>query len=242
MPLLDHFRPPISKRYPWESFHTIWAAAIASRLNRHVLPEGLYAAAQIHLGGRVEVDVATLERNGTVVAPAAASQSGPVAVATWAPPAATLVMPVVFPDEFEIQIIRASGGDTLVGAIALISPGNKDRPDTRRAFAAKCAAFLQQGIGLVIVDVVTERQANLHDELIRLLQQPDRFALAQLADLYSVAYRPARKPSGDQVEIWPAALVLGQALPTMPLALRGVGIVPVDLETSYQTTREDTRL
>ena len=33
------------------------------------------------------------------------------------------------------------------GAIELASPGNKDRPETRRAFAAKCASYLARGIG-----------------------------------------------------------------------------------------------
>ena len=28
MPLLDHFRPLLSERRPWESFHTTWASAI----------------------------------------------------------------------------------------------------------------------------------------------------------------------------------------------------------------------
>ena len=46
-------------------------------------------------------------------------------------------MPAVFPDEIEVLVIHRSGGPTLVGAIELVSPANKDRPETRRAFAAK---------------------------------------------------------------------------------------------------------
>jgi hypothetical protein len=38
-------------------------------------------------------------------------------------------------------------------------------------FAAKCTAYLQQGVGLVVVDVVTERRDRLHAELMGLLQQ-----------------------------------------------------------------------
>ena len=43
MPLLDHFRPPLLNRRPWESFHTTWAVSIADRLNHGVLPPGYIA-------------------------------------------------------------------------------------------------------------------------------------------------------------------------------------------------------
>jgi Protein of unknown function (DUF4058) len=241
LPLLDHFHPPTSRRHPWESFQTLWTAEIARTLNRSVLPPELYAAAQIHLGGRVEVDIPTLQR--VVEAESANGETnGRVAVATWAPPTTSLIMPTVFPDEFEVQVFRTSGGDTLVGAIEIVSPGNKDRFETRQAFASKCSAYLQQGVGLVIVDVVTERQTNLHNELIRLLREEERFELDEETKLYAVAYRPTRQESGDQVEIWPSRLELGETLPTMALALRGVGTMPIDLDATYQSTREDTRL
>ena len=35
-------------------------------------------------------------------------------------------------------------------------PRNKDRPESRRAFAAKSAAYLQRGVGLIVLDIVTE--------------------------------------------------------------------------------------
>jgi hypothetical protein len=217
MPLLDHFQPPLSTARHWESFYTAWAAEITRTLNRRVLPPECFAEVQIHLGGHVEIDGAARE------------------------PPAGLVMPAVFPDEIEVQVFRSSGGATLVAAIAFVSPSNKDRPETRRAFTDKCATYLQMGVGLVVVDVVTERQANLHNELIRRLEQPDKFEILPAAPLYTVAYRPSRRESGDQIEIWPVPLALGQALPTMPLALRGVATLPLDLETTYATTCEDCR-
>ncbi|HJT76817.1 MAG TPA: DUF4058 family protein [Gemmataceae bacterium] len=242
MPLLDHFHPPLSDRRHWESFHAAWATEIMRTLNREVLPPGCFAEAQVHVGSRVEIDVATFEQEREAAAQAGNGNSGGVAVGTWAPPATALVMPAVFPDEIEVQVFRMSGGATLVAAIELVSPGNKDRPEARRAFAAKCASYLQQGIGLVVVDIVTERQANLHDELMGLMEQAERFAFAGGTPLYAVAYRPTRREAGDQVEIWPFPLALGQPLPTVPLALRGVATVPVDLETTYTATCGDSRL
>jgi hypothetical protein len=240
MPLLDHFHPPLSENRHWESFHTSWANEIMATLNQEVLPPGYFAETQVHFGSRVEVDVATLDRGDT--AKASPADNGGVAVQAW-PATDFLLMPAVFPDEIEVQIIQRSGGPTLVGAIELISPRNKDRSEARRAFAAKCAAYLQVGIGLLIVDVVTERQANLHDELIQLLEQEDVYRFPANSLLYSVAYRPLRTdPDGDQIEIRRVPVVLGQTLPTMPVGLRGGPIVPVDLEATYMRTRQRSLL
>ena len=67
-------------------------------------------------------------------------------------------------------------------------------------------------------------------------------AWATTAWLYTVAYRPRRSAAGDQVELWLESLKLGKTLPTMPLALRGVGTIPVDLQGTYERTCEDSRL
>lgn len=241
MPLLDHFHAPLAPARHWESFHGSWAAELMRHLNRTVLPEGYFAENQVHVGSRVEPDVPTWEL-GAKEALQGNGSAGGVAVETWAPPKISVVMPAVFPDEIEVQIFKASGGATLVAAVELVSPGNKDRPETRRAFAAKCAAYLQQGIGLVVVDVVTERQANMHDELIALLQQSEEFRFSANSLLYTVAYRPARRKDGDQIDIWNAPLTIGQPLPTMPLALRGGPTLPLDLETTYTETRQGSRL
>jgi hypothetical protein len=242
MPLLDHFHPPLAPERSWESFHANWASTIGERLNLHLLPKGYFAETQVHIGNRIEVDVASFESAETPQQEAHQGNGG-VTVATWAPPAAALSMPAVFPDEVETLVFRESGGATLVAAIELICPRNKDRPEACRAFAAKCASYLQRGIGLVIVDIVTERHANLHDELVRLLEQAESFEFPTDAPLYAVAYHPIRRdPGGDQIDIWPAPMAVRQPLPTMPLALRGGPMLPLDLELTYTETRLKSRL
>ncbi len=242
MPLLDHFHPPLHPTRSWESIHAAWSTEIMGLLNQSILPAGYFAEAQVHIGSRVEVDVGTLEKAAERAAPA----NGPVATLAapiWAPPAPALTMPAVFPDEIEIQVLGGPTGAHLVAAIELLSPANKDRPETRRAFAIKCASYLQMGIGLIIVDVVTERTANLHDELVELLRQPRSFRFPKESQLYTVAYRPVRRtPTNDLIEIWPAPLAVGQPLPTMPLPLRGAATVPVDLEGTYMQARARSRL
>ncbi len=240
MPLLDHFHPPVSERRTWEGFHGLWAAALVEKLNRDVLAEEYFADMQVHIGSQVEVDIATLddsqaksERSATATA---------IAAPAWAPPATDLVLPAVFPDEIEIQVFATATGASLVGAIELVSPGNKDRPETRRAFAAKCMSYLTRGIGLIVVDIVTNRLANLHNEVITLLGHGEPFLLASSVTTYAVAYRPTRQATGDQIEIWPRHLGLGQPLPVLPLALRNAGMVPVDLEETYSEARQRSRL
>jgi hypothetical protein len=240
MPLLDHFHPPLSETRQWESFHTSWANEIMATLNQEVLPAGYFAETQVHFGSRVEIDVATMHPPGAP--PTSPAENGGVAVQTWSA-TDVLLMPALFPDEIEVQVIQRSGGPTLVAAIELISPRNKDRAEARRAFASKCIGYLQLGIGVLIVDVVTERRANLHDELVGVLEQTAIYRFPGPSLLYCVAYRPLRtEEGGDQIEIRPVPLVLGQALPTMPLALRDGPIIPVDLEVTYTRTRQRTMI
>jgi hypothetical protein len=239
MPLLDHFHPPVSQRRTWEGFHGLWAAALVEKLNRDVLADEYYADMQVHIGSQVEVDVAGLAQ------PRETGDGSGVATApmrVWTPPATGLILPTVFPDDIEVQVFATAAGATLVGAIELVSPANKDRAEARRAFAAKCVAYLARGVGLIVVDIVTNRSANLHNEVIALLGRGEPFLLPPTAATYAAAYRPSRQPSGDQIELWPTPLPLGESLPTLPLALRNAATVPVDLEETYSEARLRSRL
>ena len=238
--LLDHFHPPISQRRSWEGFHGLWAAALVEKLNRDVLGEEFFADMQVHIGSQVEIDVAAFEERPSNTANG--SRTVAALAPAWSPPATALVLPAVFPDDIEVQVFATTTGATLVGAIELVSPGNKDREETRRAFATKCAAYLTRGVGLIIVDTVTNRLANLHNELIALLGHAAPFLLDSAVTTYAVAYRPSRQTSGDQIEIWPQPLSLGDLLPTLPLGLRNAGVVPIDLQETYSEACRRSRL
>jgi len=238
MPLLDHFHPPISERRSWEGFHGLWAAAIVEKLNGEVLGEDFYADMQVHVGSQVEVDVATLtESNKSNDAGGTVTQQR-----TWTPPVTELVIPATFPDDIEVQVLSTVAGATLVGAIELVSPGNKDRKEARQAFVAKCLAYLTRGIGVIVVDIVTNRLANLHNELMQFLGHTEPFLLNPSVATYAVAYRPTRQESGDRIEIWPRTLNLEQCLPVLPLGLRNANVIPVDLESTYMEARRRSRL
>jgi Protein of unknown function (DUF4058) len=233
MPLLDHFHAPLAGRRHWEAFHSQWASCIASALNAD-LPPDYFAEAQVHAGPRIEVDIATWNEptsNGNL---ATLPQTQPI----LAP--ADLTLPATFPPEFGIHIYETSGGPTLVAAIELVSPGNKDRIETRNAFATKCAAYIQSAIGLIVVDIVTNRSSLPFADLLRILE-PNQ-TIPPHGPLMASSYRPTRIQDADTLEIRHRSFSVGDVLPVLPLALGGVGWLNVDLDASYEEARERSRL
>ena len=88
-------------------------------------------------------------------------------------------------------------------------------------------------MGVILIDIVTSRRANLHNELVRLLGLADQFSLASANETYAVAYRPLRRVDDEQIDVWCADLNVGQALPVLPLSIGDSQVVPVDLEATY---------
>jgi hypothetical protein len=242
MPLLDHFHPPLHPRRHWESFHVNWAGAIADALNERLLPEGYFAEEHAHAGARVEIDVATFAEPADKKTPSRQGGTTTLPARVWTPPTPAFVMPAVFPDRFEVLVFESEGGASLVAAIELISPANKDRDSHRQAFAVKCANYLQEGIGLLVLDIVTSRQANLHNELIALLGHDAVLKLPADVSLYAVAYRPIVRDKQEQIDVWTAKLDVGKQLPVMPLALNAELSLPIDLEATYVAACQRRRL
>ncbi len=105
---------------------------------------------------------------------------------------------------------------------------------------AKCAAYLQRQVGVLILDVVTDRRANLHQELLELLDRCPPGA--EFPALYAVAYRNSKANGQWHLDTWPAPLQVGAQLPTLPLWLASNFSVPLDLETSYEETSAVLRI
>jgi len=235
MPLRDHFHSPLFPQRAWESFHSLFAVTIMEYLNK-VLPRRFVAEVETHLGSQVEADVAEYEwpdvddwsealGNGS---------GGGVAVEVWSPPVATWTMPAAYPDVYEVHV-RDEGDDMrLVAVLELVSPGNKDRPVTRLAFASKSAAYLQRGVGLVVVDFVTNRHSNLHNELLPLLDLDSRYTMVGDPHLYVVSFRPIQEGDASLIDAWTFALAVGSALPSVPFCLRRFRAIPFDLEALYE--------
>lgn len=232
MPLLDHFHPPLYPRRSYEGFHSMWATHLTEQLNLRPLPPRFLAEPDVHVGVSVATDVAAFEEDALP----GDGPNGAVATAIWAPPQPPVVVPVDFAglQAFEIKVYDQDRARTLVAAVELLSPGNKDRPEARRAFLDKCASYLREGVSVVVVDIVTSRRHNFHVALMELFNGGEAAAAAAASDLYAVAYRVRVVGTRTQLEAWPATLALGEALPTLPLWLAVDYAAPLELEAAYR--------
>lgn len=240
--LLDHFHPPLSSHRNWKGFHNEWATYLSADINRQ-LPPQWFATTEVEFG--IEIDVAAIEESLQIQA----ATSGRTTLSAeeggdWAPsaPHLTIALPVIS-DVVEVQVYHTSGGSALVGAVEFVSPRNKDRPDAREAFVAKCESLVVGGIGLVVVDIVTERRANLHRQLLdRLDGAVEIGEMGQDAQLYAAAYHPVQRDVTPSLDVWHEPLNIGGELPAMPLFLRGGPCVRIDLSSTYRRTCEEQRI
>ena len=141
MPLRDHFRPPVTDRAFWEALHGAWPVTIVYDLNKR-LPARYTASPRVHLGTAFEIDVAATDLYASSAQSGRADDSnGGVATAVWAPPEPTLTIETDLPGQPEYQVsVFDNDRRRVVAAVEFVSPGNKDRPEHRRTFAAKCVA------------------------------------------------------------------------------------------------------
>jgi len=230
--LLDHFHPPIFNQRHWTGFHSAWATALAADLNQS-LPEGWYAEPTVQWS--IEVDVGAFEEADALVGAAARGESK---AGVWEPsaPAKTIDFSLTT-DVVEVRVYRDFTDFPLVGVIELVSPANKDRPETREAFVSKCDTYLRDGIGLVIVDIVSNHHANLHALLMERIGEPE----PQDEPLYSSSYHPLQRNGETKLEIWYEPLAVGEDLPSLPLFLKNGPRARVNLPDTYRQTLRDLR-
>ena len=85
-----------------------------------------------------------------------------------------------------------------------------------------------------MVDIVTNRNANLHNELVQLLNLASSYS--NPSQLYSISYRPIRGEDSEKIEVWQRELAVGTELPTLPLTLCS------DMRLSFQSGEAPDRL
>jgi hypothetical protein len=126
-------------------------------------------------------------------------------------------------------------GRRLVAAVEIVSPANKDRPDTRELFVGKVAALLRKGVSVSVVDLVSVRLANLYVELLDRLDRTDP-ALDTATSLYAVTLRTRQVPKRRRplLDAWFYPMTVGQPLPTIPLWLTEELRVMLPLEAGYE--------
>jgi Protein of unknown function (DUF4058) len=216
----------------------MWPAIMVQRLVP-LLPPEYTAEPRAHLGSYFEIDVCDYE-DDEPKKPWGSSHEGPggVATATWAPPEPTLTVDVDLAEQYEYEVLvyDQSRGRQLVAAVEIVSPANKDRPENRRAFVTKCAALLQQGVSVSLVDLVTTRNFNLYCDLLALLDRMDPAFISNPPATYAVTCQCRKMGHSPKLAIWAYPLAVGKPLPSLPIWLSDNLNVSLELEASYEET------
>jgi hypothetical protein len=187
----------------YHNFHVLWMVAILDRLNAGLLPADYYALAE-RLIGQQETDVV-----------------------------------LAIPKDRERYVRKANrvvirhGLEEVVAVIAIVSPGNKDREHSLRAFVDKAVDLMVQQVNLLIIDPFRPGEHDpqgvhkaIWDELT-----DEPFALPPDKPLTVAAYQAAPM-SIAYVE----PIAVGDPLPDMPLFLFEASYITVPLEETYQGT------
>jgi hypothetical protein len=235
MPLRDHFRPPVESKHSWDALHAMWPAEIVRQLFP-ILPEGYVAAPGVHLGTFFEIDVSVYDTDEERTESASTGNGG---VATLAPLAPTLTLETDWPDqdEYEFRVYDNRHGRRLVAAIEIVSPGNKDRPESRRAFVSKVAALLQDDVCVSLIDLVTLRQFNLYGELLEMIGRPELAAGVQDTFLYAATLRGRKRlRKRPLLDAWFYPMAVGQPLPILPIWLDVDLQLVLEFEAGYEET------
>jgi hypothetical protein len=236
MPLRDHFRSPVNDTHSWDEVHGQWPGEIVRHLTT-ILPAGFRAAPKVHLGSSFEVDVSTDDLDSRSPDTDADPGDGGTGTLTALSPTLTVEADLSEQDEYEVRIYDAVRGRQLVAAIEIVSPSNKDGPDTRELFVVKVTSLLRQGVCVSLVDLVSVRQANLYADLLKLLGRGDPALSTTTPYLYAITLR-SRKPPRRRplLDAWFYPMIVGGPLPTQPIWLTPDLRVMLPLETSYEET------
>ena len=124
----------------------------------------------------------------------------------------------------------------LVAAVEIVSPGNKDRPESRQIFVAKCVNLLQKGVFVSIVDLVTIRHANLYADLLALIHCAHLSFPSDPPSIYAATCRKRMVGRRTRLETWSHVLAVGEPLPRLPIWLNEGHAVELDLEACYEET------
>jgi hypothetical protein len=196
------------------------------------LPTRYVASPRVHLGSMIEVDIAAYDQEPSELL----QESGEGGVALDAPPTLTVATDFPEQDEYEVLVHDMKRGRRLVAAIEIASPANKDRPEHRRVFVAKCASLLKNGVSVAIVDLVTTRNFNLYADLLTLIGVEDPQFGAEPPSIYASACRWTISGNSAVLQAWSYPLAVGQPLPTLPIWLAENLRVLLELEPCYEET------
>jgi len=214
----------------FHNFHCRWQSALCDALNIGGLPGGYFAMMEQHADGPIP-DVLAIQLPPPETP--TGKELGGLALAT-APPKTRFVVKTeaaIYARKARRITVRDELGE-VVTVIEIVSPGNKDTPNSIRAFSKKMAEFLLHGVNLVVVDVFppsTRDPQGIHKAIWDAVYE-EPFHLPADKQLTAAGY------DSEELTGYIEPFAVGDALPDVPLFLRGGRYVPCPLEASYQTT------
>lgn len=232
MPLRDHFKISPRRHPQWESFAYMLTVGCVIQLCE-TLPEDCRAEPRAGGDIRDEDDFLTSE-----TAFAATAMNGEV------PPAQSFVWQEWARRSFQALVYSDRISHRLAAVFEMICPVHKEDPATRQAFVTRCAAHVQAGTSVALLDIVTTVPTNLYAELMRFLGLPAPTVAGEPDDLYAVVLRPRffQDGGGKRLEVTAAKLTVGEPLPKLPLTLEHDAGVLLDLESAYERACRDLRI
>ena len=227
MPLHDW-----SKLEGWEGVHHFWMGEITRDMNAN-LPPGYKAV----IGSHPLVKSPRLDSKPDVsVSRAVAPQLPPRDYESSGYPEPDYAVAVADIEQDLTVIVMK--GPRVVAVVELISPGNKDRPSEREDCGKLYENYLRNAVNLMLVDV---HRLPLTFSFASFLGDALKFAIPVLPTPMAASYGIAGPlaSGGSMFDIWQRPLAVGEPLPTLPLALRGIDFVNVNLEATYSRAATD---
>jgi Protein of unknown function (DUF4058) len=246
VPLRDHFHSPLDDIRSWDELHGMLPAVIVQQLTK-TLPQPYYAAPGVYLG-RYEVDIGTFETSPITSSalnedPSSAS-GGRLGMLTYSPPLPTSILEprLIGQDVYEVRIYDSKRSRRLVAAIEIVSPSNKDRPDSRAGFVHKATELLMQDVSVSILDIVTGSSFSLYQELLQSTDAIEVLQHEEFSPIYAVTMRMRIEKTRKLMDSWHYPLNIGSSLPTLPIWLDSQVAIGLDLESAYEEACQVLRI
>ena len=107
---------------------------------------------------------------------------------------------------------------------------------------SKVAALLKHAICVSIVDVVSTSFFNLYADLMNFLESADPALGDEPPPMYAATLRMRYEGHRRIMDNWYHPLAIGQPLPTLPIWLKEIWAIALDLESNYEETCRTLRI
>lgn len=214
------------------SYFFMWSAKIADALNEQIPRVERRFLAEMSCRSRLKTteDIASFNYG-----PPTVYQDGRETdqkYPAFDPPAPALDTPARFTDRLGVDVIDYLEGRHVVASVLFAGTDHKADADAGRAFAARAAALMFAGTGVVIVDAMpgAPNWASPLHSLTGVYPPAHRPRAGEAAVL---AVHPNVRDRAERFAVWHHAVAPGVPLPTVPVPLCGAMHLKLDLEATY---------